>query len=535
MINKEFKKGKYGDAFVSQLVSLMVTLILALALFQPSNAIADEVRGYCRGAPLTSNITTKNECLDYYIKRQTEFFLKVDKIETHPNGVYSFRIWSKYEGVDSYGIPWSQTVGDMHYWDPEELCSPPYKANSESRCVLDCPHGLQAGSSDQCAPKPPAKEKLNRAGGGSCTNTENPVNIATGNKFFSITDYRDNSTPLLKLTRTYDSADGLWAFNFSLSLTSQADADSYVLTFADGSQGSFVKQDEKWVRYENKMQEYLTQESGQLVYHGSANHKAVFNSSGQVISEQRGSNKLHYSYAENGNVTMTDPVRSRSLTVTFDAQLRTAGIILPSQKQISYLYDTQGRLMTVNNQGKETTYLYDNSALPNAVTKILDANDKVFKEITYYPDGRVKSSALNAGSEIMTFEYPVADTTLTTNALGKQTTYSFIDIKGVKKVKTVEGHATASCLAANQKYEYYDNGLLRSKTDWKGIATEFIYNERGLEIQRTEAVGTPQQRIISTTWHPIFNLPETVTIGSQVTIYRYDANGLLTAKSVAKI
>ncbi|WP_157619363.1 hypothetical protein [Psychromonas aquimarina] len=378
------------------------------------------------------------------------------------------------------------------------------------------------------------EKDLNAADENSCT--VNPVNIATGNKFFRITDYVDNSNPLLKLARTYDSADGFWVFNSALNLAYQADVDTYTLTFANGSKGSFVKQGDKWVRYENKIQDYLTKTtSGEVIYHGPVNHNVTFNSAGQVITEQQGNHTVEYSYAGNDDVIITDPVRQRSLIFSFDKQLNTTNITLPNQKQVTYFYDSEGRLTKVSNQGKETSYLHENTAFPHAITKVIDANDKTYKEITYYPDGRVKSSALNAGNELIAFEYPDVNNTLTTNALGKQTTYTFTDIKGVKKVTKVQGHASANCLAANQNYEYYDDGQLKSKTDWKGIKTEFEYNDRGLEKQRTEAAGTKDERVITTTWHDKFNLPETVTVGNQVTTYSYDTNGQLKSKKLSKI
>ncbi len=379
------------------------------------------------------------------------------------------------------------------------------------------------------------QEDINRADE-TTTCTDNPVNIATGNKFFNINDYIDSNNPLLQVSRSYDSTDGEWIFNQSISASYFSETDSYLLSFANGSKGTFVKQGNKWVRYENHIQDYLTAAtSGEVTYRTTGDYQATFDSSGKVIREQKSNYSVTYAYAPNGDTTISDLLRNRVLTISYDQTANISLISLPNQKLINYLYDDNGRLLSINNQGKETTYLYEESALPNAITKVIDGNNKTYKEISYYVDGRVKSSSLNADNEITSFSYPANNTTTTINPLGKQTTYNFIDIKGVKKIETVEGIASTSCLAANQNYEYYPDGQIQSKTDWKGIKTEFVYNERGLEIQRTEAVGTTEQRVISTTWHESLNLPITMTIGNKITTYDYDAKGLLIAKKESTI
>ncbi|WP_157619365.1 hypothetical protein [Psychromonas aquimarina] len=541
MKNEEFKKEKCGGVFLGPLVSLIIALILTWTILQPSNATADEVLGDCSvseysgshpeySGSLSGYDVTKNECVGFY--SQIPNLCEITDTITLPNGGYQFRAVFLPAGGNGNCYPGKGRAWIRGQWEPAELCDPSYK--SSGQCVLDCPYGLQVGNTNQCAPEPRTREELNRADEGICTNR--PVNIATGNKFFRITDYLDNSNPLLKITRTYDSIDGDWTFNSSLSLSYHEDVSTYILTFANGSKGTFVKQGDKWIRYENKIQDYLIQTvAGEVIYHAAGNYQAIFNDAGQVKSEQQGSNKVTYSYAANGDVTITDPIRTRTLTITFNKSLKASVINLPNQKQVIYAYDDKGRLFSVNNQDKETTYLFEDANLPNAITKVIDANDKTYKEITYYPDGRVKTSSLNAGNEVTGFTYPAINKTTTTNALGKQTTYTFTDIKGVKKVTKVQGHASANCLAANQNYEYYDDGQLESKTDWKGIKTKFEYNDRGLEKQRTEASGTKDERVITTTWHDKFNLPKTVTVGNQVTTYSYDTNGQLLSKKLSKI
>jgi YD repeat-containing protein len=78
---------------------------------------------------------------------------------------------------------------------------------------------------------------------------------------------------------------------------------------------------------------------------------------------------------------------------------------------------------------------------------------------------------------------------------------------------------------SNSAFTYDARGLLKTKTDNKGFVTSYDYNDRGLEISRTEATGTPQARTTTTTWHATLNLPLTVTEPGRVTTYTYDAQG----------
>ncbi|WP_161806743.1 RHS repeat domain-containing protein, partial [Pseudomonas syringae] len=66
---------------------------------------------------------------------------------------------------------------------------------------------------------------------------------------------------------------------------------------------------------------------------------------------------------------------------------------------------------------------------------------------------------------------------------------------------------------------------LQTKTDAKGLVTTYTYNDRGLEISRTEASGTPVARTIRTEWDPARFLPIKTVEGQRITSYRYDEQG----------
>jgi len=207
--------------------------------------------------------------------------------------------------------------------------------------------------------------------------------------------------------------------------------------------------------------------------------------------------------------------------------------------QYSYSYDAAGNLEKVTYpdntplddlDNPTRTYHYENTSFPSHLTGL---TDETGSRVTWAFDeqGRAISSELDGGVDKSTLDFSVADQVTVTNPLGKDTTYHFETLHGVKKVTTVEGHATESCAGANQNYSYDANGYIESKTDWKGNVTTYVHNTRGLETSRTEAFGTSEARIITTDWHDDFRLRIKITSPGQVTDFVYDDMGRLTSQT----
>lgn len=178
------------------------------------------------------------------------------------------------------------------------------------------------------------------------------------------------------------------------------------------------------------------------------------------------------------------------------------------------------------------TYHYENTNFPHHLTGITDENGIRFATWEYDSEGRAISSEHAFSVEKETLDFSTPDQVTVTNPLGKQTTYHFTTLHGVKKVTQVEGHASNNCAAANQAYTYDANGYMASATDWEGNVTTYTHDARGLEVSRTEASGTPQERTITTEWHADFRLPTKITEPGKVTEFTYDTQGRLLSTSI---
>ena len=172
-------------------------------------------------------------------------------------------------------------------------------------------------------------------------------------------------------------------------------------------------------------------------------------------------------------------------------------------------------------------YHYEDSRFPAALTGITDERGIRYATWAYDELGRAISSEHTGGAERTQISFNADGSSTVTNALGKQTIYSFKYLTGARRVVKVEGQPTANCVGANQNYTYTPEGWVDSQTDWKGNKTTYAYNTKGQETSRTEAFGTVVAKKIATEWHATLNLKTKVTEPDRETTYSYDANGLL--------
>lgn len=112
-----------------------------------------------------------------------------------------------------------------------------------------------------------------------------------------------------------------------------------------------------------------------------------------------------------------------------------------------------------------------------------------YSSYAYYPDGKVSVSQLTGGNEKDTFIYGDKATTVT-NAQGQTTKYTFVDVHGELKIRTISRESTSTCAAASALTEYDANGYIDYTLDWRGVKTDYRYDETGLLRELTTAAGT---------------------------------------------
>ena len=173
--------------------------------------------------------------------------------------------------------------------------------------------------------------------------------------------------------------------------------------------------------------------------------------------------------------------------------------------------------------------------MPHHLTGITDERGIRYATWTYDDQGRATSSSHAGGADLTTLEYNDTST-LVTDPTGAEREYHLEMQNGQLVVSHITGTPCQDCWRGEAKDRQYDaNGHLSQTTDWNGNITTYIHNEKGQEISRTEAFGTPEARTIETEWHDEFNLPVKIIEPERETVITYDDNGrLLTRRIVSQ-
>jgi len=380
----------------------------------------------------------------------------------------------------------------------------------------------------------------------------NPVNPRNGNKYQQENDIAANDTEL-KFTRHYNSFGqaeyGLgkgWSSIYRQSLTVSPQSELTILNNEDGQSlrfqcpilsfgGRCTKDPDVIIELEKTDIGFiLTTEN---------NAKEIYDLEGKLLSITFLSGEdltLHYNNVTSLLETVTDNY-GRALSFTYDANNRLESVADPDGEIYIYSYDANNNLVQVNypddtpgnlNDNPTKQYEYNNLNFPNHLTSILDENGNGFANFEYDLQGRAIVSEHIGGVERIELSYPTALTTVVTDALGASNSYTYETLYGVANTIGVSGEQCASGCANEGQAQTYDvNGFLASRTDFEGNTTNFTNNVRGLQESRTEAVGTPQARTITTEWHPTFRLPTKITEPGKETVLTYDGQGRLLSRT----
>ena len=382
--------------------------------------------------------------------------------------------------------------------------------------------------------------------GVSCpTGGTKPINLGVGNKYQAEVDYSGGGVFPLAASRAFNSLSGDW--QQWLEIIPNANTTEAIVVRPDGKGFTFIPDGSGgWIADPDITGTLESFDDGQGTITGwryTTLDQQVedYNASGRLTSITHRSGITH-TYAHTATDITVTHSEGDILIYQVDTSGRITGFTDPDNNQYTYSYDTEGRLIGVTypNSGGTRTYHYEDTNFPNALTGITDASGDRFATWSYDSSGRAISSEHHNGADLVTIDYthlddPVDPRTTVTNPLGKQTTYHFTTIHGVRKVTQVEGHQSNNCAAANKAYTYDVNGFLETKTDWQGNVTRYTRNTKGQELSRIEAEGTPEERTITTEWHGTFNLPTKITESGKETTFTYDADGNQLSKVVTEL
>ena len=387
------------------------------------------------------------------------------------------------------------------------------------------------------------------AGGSMCTSPlrGNPINVATGNKYQQEVDIPPigGSDLPLQFERHFNSelqlnaAIGVkWTHTYHRLVI--PDNETTFVRREDGSGYGFVNTNSGW-QPDRDIPVQLEELDSGWRYTNTDDSVEEYDLNGRLISiTDRAGNTQTLSYDSQDRLEQVTDRFNQSLTFSYDDADRIAGITDANGEVYRYEYDDSDNLITVRypdttpadmSDNPTRTYHYEDPNYLNHLTGITDETGARFASWAYDDLGRAILSKHDETDERVDIVYNTDGTTTVTDVQGQNHTYTFENMFSALRTGNISGGACATCGGNAQTITYDANGFVASRIDFNGNVTNFTRDSRGLELTRTEAFGTPEQRTITTTWHPDFRLPTGIVEPNKTTTFTYDANGKLLSRT----
>ena len=451
------------------------------------------------------------------------------------------------------GFEFARAGPDGSYGGYQFVIDSQYRVTPQSQC---CSGASFLFTYDPTAKPLPAHRAEGKNAGAPCAGecVGDPVNAATGNHYELATDYVGAGVFPLRFDRHYNSSLGArsrragWRWNHTYERSVVEDGTSAAVLRETGRVVYFEEVGGAWIGDADVPDrlERLVDPGGQPVgwtYVDDNDSVEIYDNNGALLSittREGFIQSLTYDGADR-LAQVTGPF-GRTLTFTYDTDGQWETMTDPAGNVYTYAYNVHGNLASVTypdetpgdpGDNPSRHYHYADTVNFDVLTGITDENGILYITWAYDAKGRVIANSLAGGADSVTLAYDdVAGTTTLTDALGEVRTFSFETIHDRMHVATVSGApCTTGCGSRFADYTTDANGHPASRTDHNGNVTTLVYDARGLEISRTEAVGSPQERTITTEWHAVLRLPELVTEPGKTTAFTYDAQGRLLTRT----
>jgi YD repeat-containing protein len=397
-------------------------------------------------------------------------------------------------------------------------------------------------------------------------NGTNPINGSTGNKYQREMDYTSSVSNGLRFERYYNS-DGTdlkrgllgthWRSTYDRTIevtVDSATSNTVIVNYRPDGQGIFfVDNAGTWsptIDLTLKLVELKDSQDIRIGWQLTDTNDTVetYDAEGKLISitnRQGQTQTLAYELTsvqggdDNSDTldSVTDPFgRTLTFSYYYFANSLLSELTDPDGNIYSYSYDSNANLVAVaypdetpsdSNDNPTRTYHYEDTNFVHALTGITDETGNRFANWGYDTQGRAYFSEHANGVERSDVVYNADGTTTITNSLGQVRTYHFETHNSVHLTSQIDGDQCVSCGGTTKARTYDANGFVASRTDFNDNVTTYINDARGLELSRTEAVGTPEERTITTEWHADFRLPIMITEPGKIVTFTYDSQGRL--------
>lgn len=304
----------------------------------------------------------------------------------------------------------------------------------------------------------------------------------------------------------------------------------------------------------------VTISGGHRVTDTSAGTIETFDSAGRLVSLATTSGAvLSFNYAGQA-LTSVQGNDGRSVRFLYTDGL-IATIVTPEQGEIGIGYDANKNLRTITwPDAKVSTYLYENTAHPWALTGKTDESSSRYATFEYDAQGRAISSSYvgDAQKYSITYGQParweIVETfdsaanivyrvhawvgptgTTVTQPNGETFAIDAADVLGMPSISSQTQLAGSGSPSASSAVTYDSRGNVASEDDFAGVRTCYVHDSYDRETERIEGLPTSQAcagvtggaalpagaRRITTSWHPDWKLPSEIKEPLKKTTYVY--------------
>jgi YD repeat-containing protein len=398
------------------------------------------------------------------------------------------------------------------------------------------------------------------------TNTVgNPINLTTGAKMQSESDYADYAHPHnanfpLSLNRYYNSRaikhpgqfGSNWRSNYDRLLEQQTAGDGSVYIYAYRPQGKrlrFLSDGANgWSSLDGAVDQLTSVIENDVVVGyqllNTQDETETYDINGVLQSITNKFNQTHTLTYLDGLLHQVTDQTGRYIEFAYHSYGYVQTATFPGDTVFSYDYGTayttswgvSSRPLTrvtyadktpgddTDNPYKE--YLYEATISKGALTGIIDENSDRYATYGYDAGGRANLSVhgthdddgvegtVKDNADKYTVTYTPSTyanmTAVVVNPGGLETTYSMSVVNGTRKITDAIGSPAANCAGSDAGYTYDTNGNWLGKRDWNNVITDITVSDRKLITSQTEALTTDVERTTETDWHPTLRLPEEI-------------------------
>lgn len=403
-----------------------------------------------------------------------------------------------------------------------------------------------------------------------CNRTKKPVDPASGEKFLYETDYQGGE-PLLKFSRYYRSygffrpLDNANSENLMLGrrwhstydrhvYINEGSSDLLAMVLRENGSVEFFGHDGLSVRGGSARLEKLYDQDSVFsgwIYIADDGIKEIYDSDGYIKKITKNERGISIQYNENRKIISVSSDSGKNIIFSYNENGFLSAMTDPAGYTYQYQYSVDGLRLTsviypddtplINTDNPKKNYHYEagNNQRQYLLTGITDELNVRFSTYAYDSSGRVSQSHHGSGAskigDSFTYTYDPSTEITYTNVVDEIGGISVFGtkVKSGARRGISRSFPSNSCSSDTKNREYNLNGDVASRESFSGQTTIYEYNDSyRRRTASTEGSGTPEERVVTASWHPTFNLPVTVTEPGLETSYVYDSYGNVASKTL---